>query len=194
MRRTWSLNGSDEMRKSENMTGDVPISAELNNNMIRCALKFFDAPPIDLHDAQQVHDRILEYFDECQKRELRPSNLGLYSALGMSRQDVDNVIHGRSRSKVSREAIDLIKRAKTTLSAYRESLAMCGKLNPVTAIFWGKNFDSMSDSQTLEITRSDIYASDMARMTPEEISARIAQDIPLEPLEDTTAEVLQIEG
>ena len=33
------------------------------------------------------------------------------------------------------------------MSSIREQLAASGKLNPVTAIFWQKNFDGLKDQQ-----------------------------------------------
>lgn len=175
----------------KNLTEVQPISAQENENMIRTALTFFDAPEINLHDPEQVKQRIADYFENCIKRQQRPSNLGLYAALGMTRQDVSNVLTGKSRSKVSPDCIDTIKRAKLVLSAYRESLAMTGKLNPATAIFWGKNFDQMSDVQTHEIEVLRVGQTYSAELTPDEISKRIQADIPLDDPDDNTAEIIK---
>jgi hypothetical protein len=95
----------------------------------------------------------------------------------MSKQEVSNVLMGKTPGKVSPECIDLLKKAKRVLSTYRESLAMTGKLNPVTAIFWAKNYDGMSDVQQIEVTAQP---GNTAQLTPEEIARQIEQDIPID--------------
>ena len=66
---------------------------------------------------------------------------------------------------------DLLKKAKRVLSTYRESLAMTGKLNPVTAIFWAKNYDGMTDVQQIEVTAAD--SASPLQLTQEELQRRI---------------------
>lgn len=160
-----------------------PLSVELNDSMVTLALKVFEGEPIDLHDADAVRERIVYYFSECSRLQLRPSNLGLYAFLGMSKQDVSNVLTGKSKSKVSPECIDLLKKAKIALGTYREQLALNGKVNPVVALFWGKNFDHLTDVQQLEVSRSDQERFE-PHMTPEEIAEQvrlqIEQDIPID--------------
>ena len=141
------------------------------------ALEIFEIIPPDLHDAKQVYDAISNYFRSCDTHGVRPSNLGLYASLGMTRQDVDDVIRGKNKSRASHECIDMIQRAKLALSAYRESLAMSGKINPVTALFWSKNFDGMTDVQQVEITANN---AQQASLSPEEIASRIEKDIPID--------------
>ena len=159
--------------------GDAGVSAtpEDLREMTRHALEIFEAQPPDLHDPEAVKAAIYSYFSSCDRHGVRPANLGLYAALGMSKQDVSNVLTGKSKSKVSPDCIDLLKKAKRILSAYREGLAMSGKVNPVTAIFWSKNFDGMEDQTRLEITTDTTRA---ASMTPEEVQKQIEQDIPLD--------------
>lgn len=162
-----------------NFLGDNAISAtpEELREFTRHALELFEATPPDLHNPVEVKQAITDYFLSCDRHGVRPANLGLYAALGMSKQDVSNVLTGKSKSKVSPECIDIIKKAKLTLSTYRESLAMSGKVNPVTAIFWSKNFDGMQDTQQIEVTAQPGAA---ATMTPEEIARQIEQDIPID--------------
>lgn len=145
--------------------------------LARYALDIFEQEPPDLHDPEAVREAIRHYFINCERNGIRPANLGLYATLGLTKQDVSNVITGKSKTKVNPEVIDLLKKAKRVLSSYREGLAMTGKLNPVTAIFWSKNFDQMSDVQTIEVTANPGPA---ASMTPEEIARQIEQDIPVD--------------
>lgn len=161
-----------------NMT-EAPVSSGDNSKMIKMALSVFEAPEIDLNDSQAVQQRIVDYFCRCDELQLRPGNMGLYSALGLSRQEVHNIISGRDKKKVSPATCDTIKKALRILSAYREMLGSTGKINPVTLIFWQKNFDGLQDQHQIEIERSDL-AGAAAHLTPEEIAKRISEDIPLD--------------
>jgi hypothetical protein len=71
----------------------------------------------------------------------------------------------------------LLKKAKVALSAYREMLGSTGKINPVTLIFWQKNYDGLEDKQTMEVApRRDLQPD----QTPDEIAKRLEQDIPID--------------
>lgn len=159
--------------------GDAGVTAtpEELRQLTRHALELFDAAPPDLHNVDQVREAITAYFQSCDRHGVRPANLGLYAALGMTKQEVSNVLMGKTPQKVSPECIDLLKKAKLVLSTYRESLALAGKLNPVTAIFWAKNFDQMQDQTQIEVTAQQGPA---AGMTPEQIARQIEQDIPID--------------
>jgi hypothetical protein len=157
--------------------GNISATPEDLRELSRHALELFDQKPPDLHNAEEVRQAIRAYFQSCDRHGVRPANLGLYAALGLSKQDVSNILTGKSKSKVSPECIDLLKKCKQVLSTYRESLAMTGKLNPVTAIFWAKNYDGMSDVQQIEVTAQP---GNTAQLTPEEIARQIEQDIPID--------------
>ena len=66
--------------------------------------------------------------------------------------------------------IPLLKKAKRALSSYREGLAVSGKLNPATAIFWAKNFDQMTDVQTFEVMPAQ---HDALQISQEDLAKRI---------------------
>ena len=136
----------------------------------RYAMDIFKKDPPNLHDADAVNAAVVDYFKACEENGIRPSNLGLYAALGMSRQDVNNVLTGKSKTKASPDVIDIIKKCKLSLSAYREALVMAGKVNPVTAIFWAKNYDQMTDTQQIEITTE---RGDAPLLTQSDIEKRI---------------------
>lgn len=158
-------------------TGNINMSNNENAAMCEYALNIFHAPAVDLHDPEDVAAAIDRYFKDCISRGLRPGNLGLYATLGLSKQDVSDAIRGRNKSKLSPQSIDLLKKAKVALSTYREMLGSTGKINPVTLIFWQKNYDGLEDKQTMEIApRKDLEAD----RTPDEIAKQIEQDIPID--------------
>lgn len=131
----------------------------------------------DLHDPEDVKQTIIAYFERCERHGLRPGNLGLYAALGMSKQDVSDIISGRNKSKASPESIDLIKKAKQVMGQYREGLALEGRLNPVTYIFMGKNYDGLEDQTRIEVAASGGPA---AQLSPAEVAKQIEKDIPID--------------
>lgn len=164
-------------RNNNLQNAGADASPELINNSIQIAMDIFQAPTPDLHDPQQVRDAIINYFASCQRNNTRPGNLGLYAALGMSRQDFNDVLRGKNKSKVSPDCIDMLKKANRSIGAYRENLALNGKINPVTYIFMGKNYDGLTDTQQIEVSAAPGPA---AQQTPEEIARQIEQDIPLD--------------
>lgn len=158
-----------------------PITQEFNHALVSASLTVAEWPTVNLTDSESVKTRVREYFELCDKRGLRPSNLGLYASLNLTRQDVSDVLRERNKSKVSPGAIDIIQKAKLALSMYREQLALSGKVSPPIAIFWSKNFDGMQDVAQVEVTRPDQLRTHS--LSPEEIEMqlkRIEQDIPLD--------------
>lgn len=154
----------------------VMVNKDENAAFCQYALDIFNAPPVNLDNPDEVAGAISGYFNSCIDRGLRPGNLGLYAVLGLSKQDVSDALRGRSR-KLSPSTIDLIKKAKVALSTYREMLGSTGKINPVTLIFWQKNYDGLEDKQTMEIAPKQALEADRS---PEEISKQLEQDIPID--------------
>jgi hypothetical protein len=168
--------------KKSPVIGDNGISASpqeisiLTHNALE-TFKLSVTNNVDLHDAKSVYNTIVQYFQQCENNHVRPGNLGLYAALGMSKQDYNNVVTGKSKSKASLDCIDLMKKAVRAIGAYREGLALEGKINPVTYIFMGKNYDGLSDVQQLEVTAKP--AQDPT-LTPDEIQQQLEKDIPID--------------
>ena len=165
--------------KKSPVIGDQGISATPDeiSNLASLALSVFQLPTPDLHNAEEVQAAVIGYFETCQAHGTRPGNLGLYAALGLSRQDYNDVIRGKNKSKVSPECIDIMKKAARAVGVYREGLAMEGKINPVTYIFMGKNYDGLQDQTQIEVTAATGPA---ASLTPEEVARQIERDIPIE--------------
>ena len=149
----------------------------LTANMRKNFLADVKSKPVDLHNPDDFINAVNGYLLDCEASGKRPGNLGLYRALGMSKQDVNNVLTGKSKSKLSPDCIDLLKKAIRLMSEYREQLGLQGKLNPVTMIFWQKNYDGLSDTQTLEVVPA---SQQDASLTPEQIAKQIEKDIPID--------------
>ena len=141
------------------------------------ALSVYMMEPPDLHSVEDVQRAIIGYFTTCKEHSVKPGNLGLYAALGMSRQDFNDVMRGKNKSKVNPACIDMMKRAARAVGVYREGLAMEGKIHPTTYIFMGKNYDGMEDYTRIEVSADNGPA---ASLSPEEIQQRIEKDIPID--------------
>lgn len=149
----------------------------LTANMKKNFIADISRPKIDLHDTEQVKGAILNYLTDCEQSGKRPLNLGLYRALDLTRQDVNALFNGRTPNKASPECIDIVKKAVSMLGEYREQLGAQGKLNPVTMIFWQKNYDGLEDNTKVEITAQ---TGPQASLSPDEIARQIEKDIPLD--------------
>ena len=150
--------------------GDNGVNAtpEELRKYTRYAMEIFKRETIDINDADQVRQAIIDYFNMCEREGIKPANLGLYAYLGLSKQQAHNITSGRD--KVNPASRDLIQKAQHSLSSYREGLAIDNKLNPATAIFWAKNYDGMTDTQTIEVTTD---RQDAPQLTQAELAKRI---------------------
>ena len=169
-------NGSPLMSDNAITATTQELSA-LTANMRENFIADLQRPPIDLHNPLEVKQAIIDYLLDCEQSGKRPGNMGLYRALDMSRQDMNNILTGKSKTRASLECIDIIKKALNMLSEYREQLGLQGKLNPVSLIFWQKNYDGLRDTQELEVVAKPSHIPDM---TPDEIQKQLEKDIPID--------------
>ena len=128
---------------------------------------------------EETEDRIRSYFELCRNSSVRPGIESLATALHVSRITIWNWANGIGCSP--RKA-DAIRAAKSMIAAFIEQASLSGQINPVTSIFFLKNWFSYKDSYMFEQERP---YTPSAQLTPEQIARKIEQDIPLpEGLED----------
>lgn len=139
------------------------------SKIARDALDIYLLPPIDTNDPDQLKERFIEYVEMCIERGMRPGNMGLYSAWGIDRKTLYRQVANDPGSPRSL----IIKKCTDILSNIREQLMATGKINPVTGIFWQKNFDGLKDQQDVIITPNKTLE---AEKTPDQIE----QDIPID--------------
>ena len=163
------------------MYDNTEVDYNENENMINMLLESFNTSVPDLDKPKEVEIAINAYFKSCISKGLRPGNMGLYSRLGLTKNDVKDLIQGRVKTvegrKVSIETISLIKKSQRALSEFREGLGSAGKLNPATLIFWQKNFDGLEDVQRVDVAPVNNL---QAEKTPEELQQIAEQDIPID--------------
>ena len=104
--------------------------------------------PVDKSDVQAMEKRFWDYVSLCFEKDFRVTNQVAYFAMGITRDDVYDWENGRSRSS---EHSALIKKVKTFCGSYREMLGANGKLNPVTLVWWQKNYDGLVDKSEVVI-------------------------------------------
>ena len=153
--------------------GDNGLSVkpgEMANIVRGCVTTGMLWEPIDNKDPEQLNKRALEYFNYCIDNDLKPGNLGLYATWGLNKTDI-------YRIKQREPTLPRHKKSLEIMSSIREQLAASGKLNPVTAIFWQKNFDGLKDQQEVIVEpRKQIEAD----QTPEEVQKMLEDDIPID--------------
>lgn len=150
--------------------------AELSARMKKLKV-VYDWPKIDIDSDQEVEDRINLYFDYSVGAGLRPNIEGLALALGISRSTLWDWETGRRRGNIDSSRADIIKKAKDYIAYLMSDGVLDNKINPVTWIFYAKNYFGMSDKQEIEIKANNPLGDNL---TPEEIAKRIPDDIPID--------------
>ncbi len=128
---------------------------------------------IDTKNPEQLRDRTLKYLKYCIDSNIKPGNLGLYNAWGMTKEEVSNVRHREPNSL----RCAVIKKSCQIMSQIREQLMSDGKINPVTGIFWQKNWDGLKDQQEVILEPKKQIEADQ---TPEQVQQMIEDDIPID--------------
>ena len=155
---------------------NVDISEDDNKTYLDMLQESFNVSKPDLQDPLQVNRAIQAYFERCYKHNLRPGNMGIYNALGITRQDVNDYLNGKRKAPNS-AFIDTLKKIKSSMAEYRELLGTEGKINPATLIFWQKNHDSFTDVQQLEITSTGAPTEEKS---VDELRQKMLEDMPIE--------------
>lgn len=152
---------------------DSTVQAEPGDNSkyTRHNLELFKLIPISLDDAEQTVERTAEYFEICDRNDMKPSVAGYALALGIDRRRLWEIVSGRT---VKPDAVtDVLKRAYTLLNAQLEDYMQNGKVNPVTGIFLSKNHFGYQDKQEITVSANQDQAE-----SPEQIEQKIRDAIP----------------
>lgn len=126
-----------------------------NRKFISNGLQIFNLPKIDTDNAQQVANRIEEYFAISTGNDVKPSVAGLALALGTERQTLWRWVNGVESNK-PKEVRDTLKRAMAFLNMQMEDYMQNGKINPVSGIFLMKNNMGYQDKQEVVVTPNQV--------------------------------------
>lgn len=154
----------------------VPDGADGDNaKYTRFAIDIMNLPKIDVYNPSQLSGRLSEYFNLCAEHDMKPGVAALGLALGLDRRrlwEINNDVQGRNVN-MPQECKEIIKFAYNSLEVLWESYATGGKMNPVTAIFLGKNNFGYQDKQEYVVTPNT-----MSQETPVEVIEAKYDELP----------------
>lgn len=101
-------------------------------------------PRIDTKSPEALEARLGEYLAICQRHGMKVGNQAMCMALGVSIGDLKRWATGLAPTP---QLCEVAKKARSICSTFRESYMQDGKVNPVTGIFWQKNYDGLRDQQ-----------------------------------------------
>ena len=104
---------------------------------------------VDKSNINELEDRFKKIVSFCMEHDIRMTNQLVYLGIGITKDDVYEWSIGKIRTK---EHTDFIKKVKAFCATYREMLGADGKLNPITLVWWQKNYDGMVDRQEVVLT------------------------------------------
>lgn len=117
----------------------TPEEFEQNQRLINHILQTQElAKYADRNDVNTLKSCFANYLRLCQENGQCVSNLGAYTAMGMTAQQWAS--YSRREDPEIKAFCTLVK---STCSMFRESLIIDGKINPITGIFWQRNFDGL---------------------------------------------------
>ena len=120
-----------------------------NSKFLVHAMKIRELPAIDTSDIKQVEARLQWYFTHCAEDDMKPTVSGFCNSLGISRQTLLNWKTGTDREGTHQK---VILDAYNILEELWEHYIQNGKMNPVSAIFLGKNNFGYLDKQEYVVT------------------------------------------
>ena len=120
-----------------------------NARMIAFMREVICDEPLDINDVEEMSRRFAHYLDVCAKYDKKIGNLAAYAAIGITKDQAKD-FEVNCKSNPARALF--IKKVRQFCSLYREGLMQDGKVNPVTGIFWQKNYDGLRDQQEVVVT------------------------------------------
>ena len=158
-----------------------------NAKYISVNLKLFTLPTIDLHQPEQVRERLTEYFNIHIEADLKPTVAGMAMALGIDRRRLWEIRSGNLHTSKGLENLptlttDSIKKAYDFLETLWENYMHNGKINPVSGIFLAKNNFGYQDKTEYVVTPNVHNDSDYSA---EDIRKRYLADSPTLPTIDS---------
>ena len=140
----------------DNDPDNVP---EGNQRRIEFLLVISQLPKISTNDLPALRKRFYDYLDLCVKYNMKVGNMAAYAAMGVDRDTVNGWESGKRRSS-QKEYQEFAREIKRVCGMYREMLMQDGAINPVTGLFWQKNYDGLKDTQDLVLTPNTQRLSD----------------------------------
>lgn len=126
-----------------------------SNRIAQFNMELYDLDPVDMTNSEAVDNRVKEYVRLCAKYNVKPGVSGLGFALGgVDRRrlwEMNNDVPGRNVN-IPKATRDVVKRSYALLESLWESYLLGGKVNPVSLIFYGKNYFGHRDHQEIVVS------------------------------------------
>ncbi len=139
-------------RKRPDLTEAQTVHTEPGDNRkyILHSLRLADLPKVNLTDAKEVAQRVVDYFTICADDDMKPSVAGLALAMDIDRRYLWEIREGRKGKNP--EVADTLKKAMKLLDLQMVDYMQNGKINPVSGIFLMKNNFGYADKQEVIVT------------------------------------------
>lgn len=154
-------------RGGNNFLTDAALNVEPGDNTkyVMLGAKLFNLPSIDLHDPEQVNNRLNEFFTIHAEADMKPTVSGMGMALGLDRRRLWEIKTGNYGTQRGIEELptltkDSIKKAYEYMEILWENYMQNGKINPVSGIFLGKNNFGYQDKQEMVLAPKNSNDSD----------------------------------
>ena len=140
--------------ESRHLTGIVAdqnpnLPQGYNTRRIAFMQAILPTEPLDHDDVEEMERRFQNYLVKCAEWDMKIGNQAAYAAIGINK---DLVYEWTVRRQTNPRRTEFVKKVQQFCAMYREGLMEDGKVNPVTGIFWQKNYDGMKDQQEVVLT------------------------------------------
>lgn len=127
---------------------------EYNTTVIRTIIESggLDFEPTDDPRLREAEERFINYINVCAESGMKVGNLMAYNAIGIDHRRILELSTPGARGYRGPQWQVFIQKIRSFCSAFREILMQDGKINPVTGIFWQKNYDGLADKQEVVVT------------------------------------------
>jgi len=151
----------------------IVVDRDKNQKFTERGLEILSWGKINLHDEEQVYQRISKYFDDCQQKSIKPTVSALAFSLRISREMLYRFVRGDAvvERNYSPEIVSMIRDAYQMLDVLWEDYMMNGQVNPASGIFLGKNHFGYRDIVDYTISPG----SSAAPPSPAELSQKYEQ-------------------
>lgn len=132
----------------------MEMGAEVYAKLLQMNEDIKNLPQIDLNNAEEVRNRVKDYFDIMKKYKEKPTQAGLSLALGINRQRIRTIAENTS-GKYNEEVSAEIRQVLVLYESLWESYMLNGDIPPQNGIFIGKNQfgyrDVVEQNQVVEV-------------------------------------------
>lgn len=135
--------------EARGITKEPEVEPGYNARRIAFTMAILPTEPLDPNDVAEMQRRFENYLKLCAEYDMKVGNQAAYAAIGI---DKGTAWDWENRNQGNPARSDFIKKVRQICAMYREGLMEDGKVNPVTGIFWQKNYDGMKDQQEVVLT------------------------------------------